>query len=89
MAVENKVGIFGNGPVVEGIRDFLSFPLFLYDYQVSGQSHLEIAKFIPTIICFFPHTSHLDPLSVRYASLKDVRKLEVFPAAADYWYRIV
>ena len=87
MTAENKIGIFGNGPGIEFIRDITCSPLFIFKYEVCGQENLASIPTSPAILYFFPHTSHLDPFSVRFASQRDVRKYEMFPAAKDYWYQ--
>ena len=87
MTAENRIGVFGNGPAIELVRDLLGASLGIFSYKVQGSEHLKGINASPAVLCFFPHTSHLDPLSVRYASPKNLRKMEVFPAAADYWYR--
>ena len=85
MSAENKVGIFGNGPTIELVRDVLSTPLHVFKYEIFGQENLDIIKTSPSILYFFPHSSHLDPFSMRFASPRGIREYEVFPAAKDYW----
>src|SRR3989338_1814464 len=86
MTAEYKVGRCGNGPIIESARNFLAIPLGIYRYEITGQEHLAGIRNHPSVVAFFPHTSHLDPISIRKSTPYDLRKFEVFPAAADRWY---
>ena len=83
MTAEYKAGRFGNGPIVETVRNVLAIPLGVYRFEITGQEHLAGIRNHPSVVAFFPHTSHLDPISIRKSTPYDLRKFEVFPAAAD------
>lgn len=76
-----------HSPIGEIARDAFALILNGFNFEVSGQEHLNfLREGANAIFAFFPHTGHLDSIAVRKAVPKDLRSTLIYPAAADYWY---
>jgi len=78
-----------HSPIAETTRDAFGLILNGFNFEVSGQEHLDFLRDRAknnAIFAFFPHTGHLDSIAVRAAVPKDLRSTLMYPAAADYWY---
>ncbi|OGY17935.1 MAG: hypothetical protein A3F04_01965 [Candidatus Chisholmbacteria bacterium RIFCSPHIGHO2_12_FULL_49_9] len=71
-------------PLQESARNFALHLFDAFRFEVSGVENLNHLS-EPSILAFFPHYGHADLPAIRKAVPSNLRKLLVFPEAADYW----